>query len=222
MVKDIEVIEPSVKILFPETREQGLTMVKLIERAGRTSYKSEDKITDSSCEKFIKMIVKRGHLSVLEHGFATVRWIGSRTMSHQLVRHRLMAITQESQRFCNYGNGKLKIVLPRVSDTYRQLMLTNIEESYVLYNRMVEDNYPPENARFILPNATKTELVTTANFREWRHIFNLRCDKHAQWEIRMLAIRILNQFQKLIPYVFDDFEIQRGTGRYLVKERRPD
>jgi thymidylate synthase (FAD) len=182
---------------------------KQIENAGRTSYLSYEKQTEDSYKAFIKMIVKRGHESVLEHAMASFRISGvSRALTHQLVRHRLCSFTQKSQRYVNEHN--FKYVEPEdiknnneAHKIYTDLM-NDIKEQY---GKLRQLGIKKEDARFILPNATESEIVLTANFRELRHLIKLRGDKAAQWEIRNLAIEMLKILKKEVPDVFQDMEI---------------
>jgi len=235
-----EIVKPRFEVLVPSSNKEGAWnvreyfdgLVNLIELAGRNCYKTENRISDTNSEvrdKFIKGIINRGHLSVIEHASVTARFVGSRSMSHQLVRHRLAAISQESQRYCNYSKEKfgdaiqvirpLTIVDPSIERdeqgwdgkkaqglAWSQAMHKAIE-SYEYLTKWSE-NVPPEDARSVLPNACKTEVVMTMNMRTWRHFFNMRCDKHAQWEIRALACGLLVSFKELIPVIFDDFDLE--------------
>jgi len=190
---------------------------KSIERIGRVCYKSEDKITKDSASKFIEKIVARGHHSVIEHSAMTVRFIIDRGVSHELVRHRLCAFSQESTRYCNYKDGVTFIIPPWVyieEGTYKAppegfqesssmlwfyLMLES-EETYIdLLNR----GWSPQQARSVLPNSLKTEIVVTANFREWLHIFKLRCSKASHPQMREIMIPLLKQCKTLIPSIFN-------------------
>lgn len=182
---------------------------KLIESAGRTAYLSFDKQKEGSEKRFIKMLIKKGHLSVLEHSYATFRISGgSRAFTHQLVRHRLCAYTQQSQRYVN--EHKFNYIEPEAIKNEKEahLLFTDFmnmaKEVYVKLQRLGIRN---EDARFVLPNAVESEIVVTANFREWRHIVELRGSHGAQWEIRRVAIEILKILKKHAPTVFDDFEI---------------
>lgn len=183
---------------------------KVIEEAGRTAYQSFDKMNDESSSKFISMLVKRGHTSVLEHAVATFRINNvSRAFSHQLVRHRLASYTQKSQRYVN--ESEFDFVVP---DSIR-----NNQEAYDIFlNTMFDINKAYKNfkilginnedARFILPNACATEIVITANFREWRHIISLRTDKAAQWEIRRVCKLIFNILNLHAPSCFSDLKME--------------
>ncbi len=172
---------------------------KVIEEAGRTCYLSFDKIDAGSAENFIKRIVKAGHESVLEHAYATFRIKGcSRAMTHQLVRHRLMAISQQSQRYVN--EDAFEYVVPESMpqefvDDYKADMAT-IQD---MYEKWRDRGLKREDARFVLPNACCSEIVVSANFRQWRHIITIRTSHKAQWEIRQVAteiLKILSQYSK--------------------------
>jgi len=182
----------------------------LIERAGRTCYKSENKITEESAAEFVKMIMKRGHESVLEHGSATIKFITDRGVTHELVRHRIASFSQESTRYCNYGNSdEISVIEPLDLPTdkaWREWShaCRSAEKSYLV---MLEEGASPQWARTVLPNSLKTEIITTANFREWRHIFKLRFVGTAgapHPQIKGLMEEALIQMKKLVPVIFDD------------------
>lgn len=185
-----------------------------IEKAGRTAYKSEDKITDTSSKAFIMMIISRGHLSVLEHQSVTVRIICDRGISHEIVRHRIAAYTQESTRYCNYTKGKfgneITVIKPctllEETESYKawEEAMQNAEEAY---NKMIALGNSPQIARSVLPNSLKTEIVVTMNLREWRHFFTLRTSIAAHPQMREIAVPLLQEFQNMIPVVFDDFKL---------------
>jgi len=208
-------VKPSADIL-------GITEFPLhmIELAGRTCYKSEDKITQDSAPKFAEMILKRGHESVVEHASATVRFICDRGVTHEIVRHRLASYSQESTRYCDYNGGHVSFILPPwctlpdgifnfddkidfVSDaesTWYWAMI-NAERNY---RNLREAGWKPEQARSVLPNSLKTEIVMTANLREWRHFFKLRTSAAAHPQMREVAIPLLLAMKERIPVLFDD------------------
>lgn len=193
---------------------------KLIENAGRTSYLSFDKKSEGSEKRFIKMLIKRGHTSVLEHASATIRISGvSRALTHQLVRHRFSSITQQSQRYVDETN--FMYVEPETikenSDAH-QIFNDLMEKINHTYRKLRNLGIKKEDARFILPNATESELVITANFREWRHIIELRGDPAAQWEIRELTIKILKELKKNAPTVFGDFYVNEKKDVIRLKD----
>ena len=180
---------------------------KVIEEAARTCYQSESK---SEPGKLIKALIKSGHHSVLEHASATFRISGvSRAMTHQLVRHRLCSFSQQSQRYIN--ESQFEYVIPPVINEnviwkkYFEDDMKAIQKMYDKYKALGVKN---EDARFVLPNACTSEIVITANFREWRTIFGLRCDKHAQWEIRNVMMHIMTVLHGEAPSVFEDLMLK--------------
>lgn len=182
---------------------------KLIEIAGRTSYLSFNKQGEGTEKAFIRMLIKNGHLSVLEHAYATFRISSvSRALTHQLVRHRLCSFTQESQRYVDESNfNYIEPDLIRNNSDVHSIFTKFMEEAKKVYSQLQKLGIKNEDARFILPNAVESQIVITANFREWRHIIKLRGNSEAQWEIRRVAIEILKILKKHVPTVFEDFEI---------------
>lgn len=191
---------------------------KLIESAGRTCYLSFDKKTADSEKRFIQNIIKAGHTSVLEHGYATFRISGiSRACTHQLVRHRLCSFSQKSQRYVDEKN--FHYVTPEkieknaeAGKIYSEFM----ETSRQVYKKLQELGVPNEDARYVLPNAVCSEIVVSANFRELRHIFKLRGSRRAQLEIRKLCIEMLRILKEKAPTVFADCEINEEEKTITV------
>ncbi len=181
----------------------------LIERAGRTCYLSFEKAGKGSQERFIKMIIRNGHHSVLEHASATFRIRGvSRACTHQLVRHRLASFSQQSQRYVN--EKSFDVVEPESVSSNpeaQKLFQDTVNACRDAYLKLQGMGVKNEDARFVLPNAVQSEIVVSANFREWRHMIGLRGQKAAQWEIRLLVIKILSILKEYAPAVFGDFEI---------------
>lgn len=278
-------IDPSFDILT-DISDGGIKELKHIERCGRVSYRSEDKITedDESAKKFVGMLIKNGHESVLEHGSLTVEFTVDRAIANELVRHRMASFTQESTRYCNYSkdkfSGDLTYILPfylkRGYDVYNRIMeeMENDVEyksselygdtvfDYIYYkrgNRAIDDchdwwddlckfhNYysaldeasksylatvtsprcfadtervpvesTPEEARHMLPLGLATKIVVTANYREWRHIFKLRCEKHAHPEMRRIMCSLWIVLNCKIPVVFED--IRDLVNDYLDRD----
>jgi len=192
---------------------------RLIEQAGRTSYQSFDKQGPGSERKFIRMLVKLGHTSVLEHASATFRISGvSRALTHQLVRHRLCSFTQASQRYVNEKNFGYVTpasieARPEALKLFNELMI----QARRTYTALQELGVPNEDARFALPNAVNTEIVVSANLREWRHIITLRGHRAAQWEIRLMALEVLRILKGQAPSVFEDLEVDEE--RQAVREK---
>jgi thymidylate synthase (FAD) len=195
----------------------------IIERACRTCYLSFNRYNPpSSTEELIKKVIKKGHHSVLEHALATFRIKGgSRVFTHELVRHRLMSPSQESQRYVEYGKTKEfeYVVPPSIKNTKFEDKFKKLAgETFSLYQEMVKAEIPKEDSRYILPNATTSEIVISANFRELRHIFEVRCVERAHWEIRKICLEMLRIMKKQAPIVFWDFEIDGEKKIALRKE----
>lgn len=182
---------------------------QVIERAGRTCYKSEDKITESSAPEFIKMILKRGHESVLEHASASFRIVCDRGVSHEIVRHRLASYSQESTRYCAYAKDKFSSEIQVIEppnldlDSHGAWVAACLaaEKSYMAMSAV---GCSPQIARSVLPTCLKTELVMTCNFREWRHFLKLRTSAAAHPQMREVALQIKAQLQSIAPTVFAD------------------
>ena len=185
----------------------------VIEKAGRTCYCSIPKAQPASEKNFIYRITKSGHHSVIEHASATFRITGvSRSFTHQLVRHRLCAFSQRSQRYVNEKN--FTFVEPesiREKTEAHELFEWFIAEAKSVYCKLQELGTKNEDARFVLPNAVQSEIVISANFRELRHILCVRCDRHAQWEIRNVSLQMLRILKEQAPSVFEDFVIDEET-----------
>lgn len=199
----MRIVEPSIEIIDPVNGEDILNK---IEKCGRTCYQSVAK-QDNSSHSFVKMIITRGHESVLEHVSLSVKIVCDRGVSHELVRHRLASYSQESTRYCNYGNKEIEFVCPVEFQGKLDMLgvwTTHCIQSERAYNLLLSRGCKPENARSILPNSLKTEIVMTANLREWRHFIKLRASKFAHPDMRVIAKMILNEFNKNIPIVFDD------------------
>jgi len=183
--------------------------LKLIELAARTCYKSEHKITQDSWKELVSKLIELGHESVLEHSLITVKFICDRGISHELVRHRLASYSQESTRYCNYSKNRfhnqITVIKPfylsgKQYKVWKQCML----ECEKTYFKLLELGCKPEEARAVLPNSLKTEIVVSANIREWRHILRLRTSKRAHPQMRELMIPLLQELKEKVPVVFDD------------------
>ncbi len=200
----MEIIEPYYVI---ETFIDRKDIYKRLEKYGRVAYKSEDSITEDSAERFLSIIIKRGHESILEHANITVRFICDRGVTHEIVRHRLVAYTQESTRYCNYAKKGVTFIKPPFwekgspQDVMWESAMFNAATTY---EWMIENGCSPQEARSVLPNSLKTEIVTTANIREWRHILKLRCSKSAHPQMRELMIPLLIELKQALPVLFGD------------------
>jgi thymidylate synthase (FAD) len=186
-------------------------LLQRIEIAGRTCYKSEDKITDQSARAFVRRIIASGHLSVIEHIHMTIKFIIDRGVSHELVRHRLASYSQESTRYANYSKNKfgneITVIRPcfwEESSSKYQYWKKAMENAERTYLQLIDMGARPEQARSVLPNSLKTEVVMTCNLREMRHVLDLRCSKAAHPQIREVMQPLLTELHEKIPVVFDD------------------
>lgn len=243
----LRLLRPYAEILTPI--EEIVDFPKRLEVAGRTCWKSEGRITDTSALSFVAMICKRGHESVLEHCSITVRIVCSRACSHQLVRHRIGSYSQVSLRYVNqtkrdalqiilpepleaildlpahpetqavyvshdpYPDGPIRcitsppcpepdLVKPGCDRTVFDQWASHALLSYATYSDLVRAGWNPEDARFVLPIGVQTEVVTTYNLRQWRHVFIERAlNKAAQWEIRRVTGSLLERLGQLLPCV---------------------
>jgi thymidylate synthase (FAD) len=194
-----------------ETPIDGENILAEIERFGRVCYKSEDRITPGSARRFVANILASGHESVIEHFVITVRFICDRGVSHELVRHRIGSFSQESTRYCNYGKRGLQVIAPLFFEegTERyEIWLRAMEAAEQTYNALLAAGATPQEARSVLPNSLKTEIVVTFNLREWRHFFHLRCTNRAHPQMRELTIPLLHEFQRQISVIFDDIVVE--------------
>ncbi len=217
------------KLVKPSAKVEAMTewAERVIERAGRTAYQSADKVTEGSAVAFVKSLISRGHESVLEHASATFRLVCDRGVSHELVRHRLASYTQESTRYCNYGDKDIEFVLPpwvnlpegiweegrhEWSDARDGRWATACGEAERRYKDLLALGWTPQQARTVLPNSLKTEVVMTANFREWRTILKLRLDKAAHPQMRELMRQVFYILIWECPVCFEDIaELAEGS-----------
>lgn len=199
-------VDPSFTIEHPVPfdRKEAVDIYCRLEQAGRTCYKSEDRISRDSSVRFVRNIVKRGHLSVIEHASVTVRIVHSRGFSHELVRHRLASFSQESTRYCNYGKaGHVTFIRPRPMDTECNAeLVSHLNQCEQTYLGLIRNGIKPEIARCCLPLQLKTEIVITANLREWLHIFELRTSPLAHPDMRDMMTSIQARFVDEMPEIF--------------------
>lgn len=196
----MKIINPSVELIMPMS---GIDMLKTIETAGRVCYKSESNITDDSSIKFVESVMNNNHGAVLEHASFTAHFVCDRGVSHEIVRHRLASYCQESTRYCNYSKDKfgkeITVVKPcflqkgsKAWDKWEAAMY--YAENF--YFRLLDLGLSAQEARSVLPNSTKTEVVMTANVREWQHFFKLRCAPDAHPQMREVANMLLIKAKK--------------------------
>lgn len=200
----MRIVEPQADLLWITPDAECV-----IEAAGRTCYKSENMITESSAGKFIKMIMARGHESVIEHAAASFRFVCDRGVTHELVRHRLASYSQESTRYCNYGKDKFGneitvIQPPGLSESAIVTWKAAMEKAESAYFYLLTLGAKPQIARSVLPICLKTEIVTTCNLREWRHIFRLRTSAAAHPQIKKIMDEALSKLRERCPNVFED------------------
>lgn len=219
-------------IIMTELNEQKL--LKIIEKAGRVCYKSEDKITNQSYKKFVKHAVDLGHHSIIEHSYISIKFVMDRAICMELIRHRLANYSMESTRYCRYNN-ELTFIIPEwtpnikegsyidSTDVYNKLTLNCCEKEFVSVLEDIENMYKilldeytwsAQKARAILPNCLKAEIVATANLREWRHILSLRTSTGAHPQIKEVMYPLLKEFAKKIPIIFEDIYNERSNEQY--------
>lgn len=178
-----------------------------IDDYGRTCYKSEHVEDPEVWSKFVKKLISNGHESVIEHINATVKIVCDRGVSHEIVRHRLASYSQESTRYCDYGDKNIEFITPcwyeegsSTGSIFRAQML----QCELSYKALLDLGWTPQQARSVLPNSLKTELIMTTNIRDWRHIFSLRCDKPAHPQMREIMLPLLKDFYTVMPDFFSD------------------
>ena len=207
----MKLIKPSFEIIsYPEN------ILKNIEKAARTCYKSEDKIREGSAEKIVKMLLNKKHMAMIEFGGAiTVKFKIDRSISHELVRHRLASFAQNSQRYIRYDKDiefiqPDHITNPESVGYKRMHLLFSLIEN--IYHISLDEGNTVQEARYMLPNATATEINIQANIREWLHILELRCSKQAYPPLRKIMLSVLDEFHNRTPIIFDEL-----YNKYLEK-----
>jgi len=199
----MKVIEQSHEILYHDEN-----MLQNMELAARTCYKSEERITEDSAEKLVSSLLNRGHDAMIEFGHIAVKFITDRGVAHEIVRHRLCSFAQESTRYVNYNNKGFEFIKPVWWDEWSPIERTIWKEQMCWvgdrYNSLIELGSKPQQARSILPNSLKAEIVVKANVREWRHIFKLRCNKAAHPQMVGLMTPLLEELKEKFPVLFGD------------------
>lgn len=207
----MKIIEPYYEILTPINGKEAL---QTIEYCARTCYQSYDKQTDDSCFQFVKMLMGRNHESCLEHYSFSVKFVVDRAIQNEIVRHRLSSFCCSSTRYCNYSKDKFGNEITVIRPFFYKDGTAEFEfwkkamkdaEAYYLF---LVSHSKPEEARCVLPLSLKTELVMTANIREWRHFLKLRTSAFSHPQMRQVTIPLLNELKSLIPVVFDDIECE--------------
>lgn len=226
-------IEPSFEILSEDFKRENVLIA--IERAARTCYKSEDKICEGSAVKMVNNLIKRGHEAMIEHApNLSVRFICDRGVNHELVRHRLLSFAQESTRYVNYSNKGMQFIIPEwiIGNDRKNLLSSDMNcmldlaellsnrnimcfvdsciHAEITYRCLIESGWTPQQARVVLPNCVKTEIVVTGNVREWRNFFKLRIDKAAHPQMRELMIPLLLKLNEDIPELWEDIIVSNN------------
>lgn len=203
----MKVIKPSVEALTP----LGIDLILKIETAGRTCYKSESKGSYEASEQFVRKLILSGHEAMVEHASVTFRIICDRGVTHEIVRHRLASYAQESTRYCNYSKDKfgneltfIKPLFWEEGSAQYKLWYNMCEEAEQAYMALINAKATPQEARSVLPNSLKTEIVVTMDVREWRHFLKLRCAPDAHPQMREVALEILRQFRESVPVLVED------------------
>lgn len=207
----MKIIKPTFEVLTPINKDEVL---KHLETVARTCYKSEDKITEQSAPKMVKALIRSQHLAMIEHFSVSVKMTVDRGVSHEIVRHRVASYAQESTRYCNYNQGKFGNEITVIEPLFFEKGTPEYiiwEESCLqaekAYNELIQLGRSPQEARSVLPNSLKTEIVVTMNLREWIHFFNLRAlgttgAPHPQ--MKEIALMVLAEFSNQLPEIFGD------------------
>jgi len=202
----MKIVKPSVELLWitPNPEQQ-------IETAGRTCYKSEDKITADSAAEFSRKLRKSGHHAMIEHAVASFKIVTDKGITHEIVRHRLASYAQESTRYCNYsgekfGNECSFIEPPGLTTFQRSIWIPACQYAETRYFALLNTGCSPQIARSVLPHCLKTEIVMMCNFREWRHFITLRGSKAAHPQIRPIAMAIWWALNQFAPSIFEDIK----------------
>jgi thymidylate synthase (FAD) len=223
----LKLISPSYEFITPLNEEGAKTIMKRIELAARTCYKSDDNFDPDNIEsanRLVGNLIKRGHEAMLEHASLTFKWICDRGVTHELVRHRLASFAQESSRYCSYDKDKFgnecTFIIPSFylsKDPDREqewkTWKFQMESAEKAYMRLIELGSTAQEARSVLPNSTKTEIVVTMNMRELRHFLGLRAEVYAHPQMSEIARPMLEELYKYLPVLFGDV-VERVNKSY--------
>jgi thymidylate synthase (FAD) len=207
----MKIVEPYAKIISLGGYTTGVDLLRHIERCARVCYRSEGAQTEDSYKRLLPSLLASGHMSVFEHGSITAEFLVSRGVSHELVRHRLCAFSQESQRFVSYDKDKfgggIKVIKPEgMSDAQDNCWTASVEDAEMWYFSMLDKGAKPQIARDVLPNACATVVEVSANPREWRHVLLMRTSKAAHPEFLRVSLPLLESFKLAVPILYDDIE----------------
>lgn len=196
----------------------GQDILNKIERIARTCYKSEGKIKEGSAAKMVAALIRSGHEAMIEHASLTIKFVVDRGVSHEIVRHRMASFAQESTRYCNYFKDDFGSECTFIIPDYIQykskawdMWVEQMKAAEKTYFNLLDFGLSPQEARCVLPNSTKTEIIMTANLREWRHFFKLRAagttgKPHPQ--MLEVAVPLLAELKEFVPVIFDDIEVK--------------
>jgi len=209
----VNVVKPSLEVRTPA--EQVLQFPAIVEQSARECYQSHDRAKGEP-EPFVKMLIKRGHESTLEHAKLVYRFVGSKNFTHQIVRHRHSSFSQQSDRFVRRND--LDIIMPKFSDDstvnkeLEEGFLVSVFNAFSNYREMLNQGVKAEDARFVLPMCITSKITVSSNIRQIRQVFKLRLESHAQWEIRELHQKLFDHLYMLVPCFFEDLLGLRHTG----------
>lgn len=204
------------QVLVPQRQLDG-EIVKRLERYGRVCYKSEKGMNPQGNPDFLTHKLHLGHESIIEHEKVTLMFIVDRGITHEIVRHRIAAYSQESTRYCNYSKDKfgreIGVIEPyffKDDQNAYEIWACACQQAESAYMALLDAGRSAQEARAVLPNSLKTEIVVTYNMREWRHFFRLRCDTAAHPQMRQVAIPLLLLFQEHFPALYNDIDYDRN------------
>lgn len=219
----MKIVKSNYEILTPIS-DGGAEELAMIEKVGRTCYKSESKIDLASAKRFVENLIRNGHEAMLEHSILTVKFTVDRGISHEIVRHRLASFAQESTRYCNYSNSKFdnqitvidlstgfEYDLEKENDMAKyEVWMSAMENAEKAYFDLLKLGASPQEARSVLPHSTKVDIQVSMNYREWRNFFRLRAvgttgSPHPQ--TKEVATALLKELKNRIPVVFDDIAV---------------
>jgi thymidylate synthase (FAD) len=223
----VKTIQPSFELstpFGPATPEVGVQLLRFVESQARISHRSEESQTEDSWRRFIQaVVVEKGDWSVTEHASLTATIRVDRGVTHELVRHRLFSFTQESTRFVRY-KGEMQFIVPappeRADDpVFMELWSKGMEQAEENYQQAISQNWRPQEARSLLPNALAATVAVTGNLRNWRLFFLMRTSKETHPDFRRITIPMLEEFKRVVPILFDDIELNARQIDNLRKAR---
>ncbi len=218
----MNLVTPYAKMTDVATLADGVNLLRKVEWIGRVSHRSEDAQTETSWERFLRSVVLgHGDWSITEHASVTVDAVVDRGITHEWVRHRIGAYTQESTRFVNYEKKMPPsfILPPNLATDMRQSWENAIDQAEFSYREMMRLGCAPQIARSVFPNALASRIVTTYNLRNWRHFFLMRTTREAHPQMRQVAIPLLQEFQAKIPVLYEDIEPEAKQSDNMKKMR---